>query len=145
MTEDTKTSVLYAFTVTLKPKPYFLLMAEDQYDDTAMPLAEHLRAIGLKFTLVSELTKNFNIHYHGIITLPLGKDVNVRKKFVDSFRRSKLFGFVKIDQITNEEGWIDYIGKSLDEVYNAIHRRPIIKDDFEIFEISKTDKYGCTW
>lgn len=140
-----KVSVRYAFTVTLKPKRWFDWPAEEQYDATAMPLAEYLKTIGCKVTLVCELTKAYNVHYHGIITLPLVKNANLMKRFVDSFRRSKDYGFVNIKPIDNEIGWIEYINKSLADTCKSINRRPIIIDKFNVFDTTVMSNYGCTW
>lgn len=117
----------YAFTVTLKPKLYDH-DATEQYDNTYHILFETLLRISFKnqFTLVAEQTKAYNIHYHGIIILPL--KVNCMKYFHDSFRKSKIFGFVNIKQITEQQIWIDYISKSIKETRDCINRPPIIYD-----------------
>lgn len=121
----------YAFTITLKPKLYDH-PATAQYDLTFEPCFKLLLEISLKnqFTLVAEQTKNYNIHYHGIIVMPTsGKPC--MKKFHDSFRGSKLFGFVNIKQITEQNIWIEYISKELYETQSMVNRPPIIYDHWD--------------
>jgi len=130
----------YSFTVTLKPN-LFKLIAEEQYDKTYLPLYKHLAAMSHKFTLIAELTKNANVHYHGMIQFPMNKKVIFRKKFIDSFRKSKEFGFVNITQITDEEGWRKYIIKDINETREAIGRPPIIEDFFYVFGPETLDNF----
>lgn len=119
-----------AFTVTLKPKLYDY-RATEQYDLSFQQIFEKLLLLSYKnqFTLVAELTKNFNIHYHGIVKMPLeGK--SCMKKFHDAFRGSKLFGFVNIKQITEQPIWIEYISKEIGNTRDLVSRPPVIYDYF---------------
>lgn len=140
-----KYSVQYAFTVTLKPKKWFVKPAEEQYDGTSMPLAEFLKSISHRVTLVTELTKNFCVHYHGVIDFRILEDINLRKRFHDAFRTSKDFGYVNIKQIDDLDGWIEYINKSLADTSKAINRRPIIIDEHNTFSEQDMANFGCTW
>lgn len=125
-------SVSYAFTVTLRSKLY-ADPAEVQYDKTYKEVLQILNAISSQFTLVAELTKAFNVHYHGVISwASIPKGVNLRKKFTDAFRPSKQIGYVNIKQIENDAGWNEYITKSLVETRDSLSRPPIVHDWFNI-------------
>lgn len=131
-------SFKYSFTVTLKPIMY-KKVATDQYDATSQEVLTKL--LGLSYmspdgkfdlTLVSELTKNYNIHYHGIIKMPLrNSKIHCMKRFTDEFRNSKQLGFVNIKQIDDEPGWIDYISKDLHSTKIHVGRPPVIFDGLE--------------
>lgn len=138
-------SVKYAFTVTLKPNMY-RHAAEKQYEDTYKSLFKNLEMLG-KVTIVAEITKNYNIHYHGIIRFAMcfTKHTNLMKAFVDSFRTTKSYGFVNIKQIIDEPGWIDYISKSLPDTMESIKWRPIVIDQLDIFNESTRAKYANEW
>lgn len=148
VSEKVSETVRYSATVTLKPRMY-QYKAEQQYDMSYPDLIKHLACNGYKnITVIAELTKNYNIHYHLTVTFPFGENskyCNCMKKFVDSFRRSQMFGFVNIKQIDSEIGWIEYIGKQLKEFTDSTGRRPIIKDDFNYFTENDYAKFGTEW
>lgn len=140
-------SIRYAFTVTLNPKLYNE-PASQQFDKSSEELFKHLVLMfNANFVLVSELTKNYNIHYHGSIEFIMidVKKYNLMKRFVDSFRKSKLFGFVNIKPIDNEPIWIDYIGKEFHNFCSDTNRRPILKDDFDYWDSDQYQIYGSEW
>lgn len=123
-------SVKYAFTVTLKPRA-FVEPGDVQYDKASYGLYKHLKALCRALTLVAELTKNCNIHYHGIITFTNASIKNV-KRFHDSFRGNSIFGYVNIVQITDLNGWVDYLKKSIHDTCCVIERPPILCDEFNV-------------
>lgn len=133
------TSFEYSFTVTLKPI-LFKGPASEQYDDTYVHVWNLLNSlasrdednVGPKLTLVSELTKNYNIHYHGIIQMPLRKNSDCMKRFHDVFRNNRKLGFVNIKQIEDKPGWITYITKDLAQTRDQVNRPPIIYDYYNI-------------
>lgn len=131
-------SVPYSFTITLKPNLY-KDTAEVQYDKTYYLLIKHIITnFGNNFNLVAEITKSYNIHMHGTIIFTLidsKKFVNVCKKFVDSFRNHKMFGYVCIKQITDSNGWRDYVIKSLEEFKSTLGRPPVLYDNCDVFKI----------
>lgn len=123
-----KESVKYSFTVTLQPK-WFKFTATEQYDMTFTPLYQILSSLSARFGCIAELTKAFNIHYHGVITFNLDENNKLyMKAFNDAFRKSLFFGFVNIKQITDEQGWINYLKKDLLDTKKLINRPPIIND-----------------
>lgn len=148
VSEIKPTTVRYAATITLKPRMY-QHRAEQQYDMTYPDIVKHLECNGWKnYSIVAELTKNYNVHYHLTITFPIAvvvPKVNYMKKFVDSFRKSQVFGFVNIKQIDDELGWITYMSKDLQQFIDSTGRRPIIKDDYNYFTEKDYAKYGTEW
>lgn len=142
--EIVQQSVRYAATITLKPRMY-QYKAEQQYDMTYPDLIKHLECNGFtEYTIIAELTKNYNIHYHMTITFKNIK-LNNMKKFVDTFRKSQVFGFVNIKQIDDEPGWQEYISKQFEEFKQSTDRRPVIKDKFNYYDETIYAKYGTTW
>lgn len=122
------TTVQYAFTVTLRPKLY-AEPAQAQFDKTYFTLYTLLKSLSADdLTIVAEQTKNFNVHYHGIINFIYDPRVFAPKLFTDAFRNHKLFGFVNIKQIDDLSGWMEYIKKDLPLTKQCINRPPIIKD-----------------
>lgn len=103
-------SCKFAITITLKPM-LFKNTATEQYDETYLPLHRLLKALCFEHTVVAELTKAFNVHYHGVVVMPDWG--NCRKRFVDAFRKSRSFGYVCIKMIDDEQGWYDYIRKGI--------------------------------
>lgn len=137
-------TVRYSYTITLKPRMY-IDPAEIQFDLTFSELRTILRSLSVKFTLVAEVTKKgHNIHYHGTITLPMSRK-NPIKRFIDAFRKTKHYGFVSIKQITEENGWKEYIKKELKETKEEIERRPVIEDDFNYFDNNEKALYAHQW
>lgn len=135
------TSVRYSFTITLKPILY-KNKADAQYFETYDKLCNILSQMG-KYVLVAETTKAYNIHYHGTMEFNIMRP-NLRKYFVDSFRNSKIFGFVNIKQIDDEPGWCEYISKDFEE-FRKINLRAIIKDDLDYFDEQYCADYGIEW
>lgn len=124
-----KTTYKYALTVTLKPNLY-RYKAEQQYDTTYIKLIDKLNILSSsKKLVVAELTNSANIHYHCMLIFPLGIAKCYQKYIIDGFRNMKEFGFVCVKQITDEQGWIEYLTKNLKETQMAIQRPPIIIDE----------------
>jgi len=132
-------SVIYSFTITLKPN-LFKEVAEEQYDRTYLVLTKELLSLSSEVTLVAELTRAANVHYHGMIRFNTTK-IDLRKYFIDHFRKSKYFGFVCIKQIDNLQGWQDYIKKDLKTTKQSIGRPPVLIDQFNILEVATLDGY----
>lgn len=139
-----KWSCKFFFTVTLRPNLYKDI-AEEQYDLTAERLLNHIKEdypCCVKTTIVAELTKNMNIHYHGIIMFDLNevRFKNLSKYFIDSFRDNKKFGFVNISQIEDEKKVLDYVSKSIQDTALSIGKKVILIDEFEYLNGSNYDQ-----
>lgn len=124
------TSVKYAFTITLQPKLY-RYKPEEQYDKTYMHIAKVLKALNSRVTLVAELTRSANIHYHGVIQfINFKPKSNLTVSFHNAFRGDKYAGFIKIIPIDNESKWIEYISKDVTDTTETIIRPSIILNEF---------------
>lgn len=126
-------SVMYAFTVTLKPV-MFRRSIEEQYDSTYLELSTRLKSLPCKLTMICELTSNYNIHYHGIIVF-ITKSRSHEKDFKDLFRKSQIFGFTNIKQVDDFNGWVDYIKKDVTVSVKIINRPPVIIDEHDLFNV----------
>lgn len=125
-----------AFTLTLKPK-VFSKKAKDQLSYALYDINESLR--DHKYTLVYELTKACNIHFHGIISFNTAKmkGKNARMYWFDLWRKSDRIGFTDLKSETDEQGWEDYILKSVEETREMlpVFLEPVLRDDFNIKKI----------
>lgn len=139
----TRYSVEYAYTLTLKPKA-FAQEPEDQYDKTSAHASARLKTLSDQFTLIAELTKNYNIHYHGIIKFPLSKK-NLMKEFYKCFRTDLIIGYVNIRQIDDKPKWLEYISKDLSKTKEVIGRRPLVYDSMDNYDVNDKALYGITW
>lgn len=128
------TSQKYAFTVTLKPVMY-RWSARVQYTKTHRQLMECVKNLG-QVTLVAELTKNGNIHYHGVIQFNMrtGYKGLITQLFHDRMRTlCNVFGHHNITPITDEEGWISYLKKGQESFLTTVEMAPVITDEFMYF------------
>lgn len=117
-----------AVTVTLK-QLHRKLDAEGQYDKTKSKILELLRCC--KATIVAELTTNYDIHYHAIVSIP---NRSLRNKeplrwLKDRFRSD--FGFTCIKQVDDYHGWVGYLMKDIVETRKVVE--PILRDDYEVY------------
>lgn len=140
------TSVNYAYTITLKPQLY-KQTPDKQYDATAEYVRDRLFTISSQLTLVAELTKSVNVHFHGVINFKLDNVCKKRYdlKFANLFRNDPLIGFTNLRQIDNEIIWSNYISKSVEDTHLVLMRRPIIIDNFEIFNESQRANHALSW
>lgn len=130
-----KYSQKYAITITLKPLVR-KLSAQDQFERYAYRVVDDVRSAFSKcrLQLVSELTKSYDIHFHGVIQFDLKglkPSLNLPRWFRDKFRASKYIGFVLCKVIDNTEIWKDYISKQLTAFREDIGMCPVIADDYE--------------
>jgi len=128
----------YSFTVTLKPRMY-RYEPEKQYDETYRHLVIMLKSLSNHVTIVAECTKAMNLHYHGIIEL------HTKKQWYSKFRNSDVFGFTTCREQYNDDGWITYISKELDETYKCLDRRPVVLDQYSVFTSKQIAEYGTEW
>jgi len=124
----------YALTVTVSA---FVKQqkAELQLSATAMLLVQLLQPS--KMTIVAELTKNFDVHYHCTVAPRRASVVKVKnmcKYFVDKFRGIKHFGFICVKPVQDYKGWMDYMKKDLVTTRDLIKMNPVIKDDYSEFK-----------
>lgn len=126
----------YFFTVTLQPKMY-KFTADEQYDKTVNELLIILRILSEKFTVVTELTKSANVHWHGIIQMG-----DKKTPFVNMFRGDSQFGFINISPIKSMEQVYNYIRKDLENTSKELNRRSILQDKYNVFSNKERLLYG---
>lgn len=117
-----------AFTITLKPSEYRRTY-EDQYKGSCYLLTSIFNAGGCKYTMVAELTKQYNIHYHGIIKIPTERGKDSIKWFFDRLRLLSFIGRSECEQVKNYEKWTTYIMKDVDRDIDVL---TVIKDDYNL-------------
>lgn len=127
-----------AFTITLKPVEYRKTY-EDQYSGTAYLLTSIFNAGGCKYTMVAELTKQYNIHYHGIMKIPKDRAKDPIKWFFDRLRLLQFTGRCECEQVKNYDKWTTYIIK---DIQRDIDIRTVIKDDYNICKLSLLKSEG---
>lgn len=137
-------SVNYALTVTLRPLMY-KHEPEHQYDVTYDYVRRKLLSLTEHFTLICEMTKSYNVHYHAVLSLPLNDTSDCQKKIHKLFRNDPNVGFIYVKQVTDFDKWIEYIRKDIVKTCSVLNRRPIIHDWYDQFDLNERDKYGITW
>jgi len=123
-------SIDYAVTFTLKPNQYKNTY-EKQLHDTAGGLCKIYH--DCKFTLVAELTQTYNIHYHGIISIPLSHGRDPIKYFFDRLRPFSKIGKCECKQLMNYQLWVDYLNKDIIK-HIELGLDPIIRDDYNVLK-----------
>lgn len=131
----TKYSTDLAFTITLKPTEYRHTYQE-QYKGTAHILTSIFDSNGCKYSMVAELTKQYNIHYHGIMKVPLERGRDSCAWFFDRLRKLTCFGRSECEQVMNYDKWTKYIAKDIKRDLDIV---TVIKDDYNILDITLQD------
>lgn len=126
----------YAFTITLKPHVR-KMTCEEQYDKYTSYVTKTLESFypNCLYTMVAEMTKSYDLHFHGIIKFKINNRIkNLSKYFHDSFRGDKIIGYVLLKVMDDDKGWKTYLGKALEEFRASTGREPIIKEFFTLSE-----------
>lgn len=134
-------SCLYSGTITLRPKMY-IHEPHKQYDLVIPHLIKILNTLCNYYTLVSELTKTYNIHMHIMCNFNLDNHKYPLKDWHNAFRNDTFIGFTKIEQTMNNQLWQDYLRKDMTHTLNCSGRRPVIRDDFDVFTSDEHFHYG---
>lgn len=129
----------YAFTLTINPK-LFKSTIIHQLNCTARSLQSLFHHA--KISTVIELTKNYNVHYHGIIQFHKAemKDRTPEGYWYNKLRNHPTLGYSVLKVMDQEEGWKEYILKDLPRTLLELEKsyyNPIIND-----EHSLADAYG---
>lgn len=124
-----------AFTITLKPSEYRHTY-EDQYKGTAYLLKSIFDSAGCKYSMVAELTKQYNVHYHGIMKVPLERGRDSCKWFFDRLRKLSCIGRSECEQVMNYDKWTVYLAKDIKRDLDIV---TVLKDDYNILDISLSE------
>lgn len=128
----TPQTVDYHLTVTLKPYLY----AKTPYKQLVKSaVLLHKMLLAYKATIIAELTKDYNIHYHCLISTLVDRFDYKKRPFDyyvhDIFRRHRdTFGYIKCDQIKNYSEYVKYMMKDIDKTKEILEVTPIIRDDY---------------
>lgn len=129
------------FSIVLTLKPYMYVHApKTQFSMTEDELWKACQ--GYKCTFIAELTKEYNIHYHGIIYFEDGKH---RARWLNRLRKCKSFGRKYIENIVNDKLHMDYIAKDIALTESIIEQFPVVRDSYDVLlrknELIKYFKY----
>lgn len=125
----------YALTVTTSRRCHNLT-TEEQYKESKKELIDILELNKIQHSLIFELTKNNDVHYHGIIKVPVNDKIRDIKIFVcNLFRKRKFLGYICLKEITEYNIWFDYMKKELKITNERTGIYPIVSDMFGVFEI----------
>lgn len=118
----------YEFTITLRPRLYDRT-PEEQFRYTSDILQRECLS-RWNTSCVAELTKENNIHYHGIVHL---KDFKHRNSFLNGFRKyNNIFGRKSCSPIRKESDWIMYMRKNVEETRQILGQDPWVTDVYEL-------------
>lgn len=130
-------SIEYALTVTLNPKLYRFKPSE-QYRLTQLGLDQMFEKTEWKISIIPEVTQNYNIHYHCIVS---AYNIKKYKKGVvysihNKFRKMKhLYGYIYLKPITEFHIWQEYMVKDIEKTKQIIDMLPesnFERNDFEV-------------
>lgn len=128
-----KYSQKYAITLTLHPKVR-KYDAETQYSMYAHEVVLYsLRKLfpQCKLLLVAELTKSFDLHFHGIFQFANpSRNANLMRRFRDALRNHPIIGFCCIKVIENDDVWQEYVYKDVANFKLDVGLNPVIVDDY---------------
>lgn len=121
-------------TFTLQPK-LRRLSAWEQFDCTSQHINKKLRQCytNVKLTLIAELHRSFDIHYHGIFScdLPLTRK-SLAHTMRQLFRTDPMIGRLDCQQMVNHQQTVDYIIKNCCCTAKEIARHPVVVDDYKL-------------
>lgn len=127
-------------TITLNPK-HNDIDCRHQFIKTFTKLQDFLKNHCLKYLLVAELTKEANIHYHGVLKLkPLmfeGEDLSelhLYNEYKSNAIMRNTFGFMKLDNyIASFAKAYEYLTKDLTKTYGMINNTRTNKSNHNIW------------
>lgn len=121
--------MLYEVTLTLRPRLY-KLSPEEQHLLVSGILDQLL--VPYECSMICELTKENNVHYHGLVEL---RDLVHRNRFLNHFRKfNTIFGKKTCEQVMYYQSYVDYMKKDIKNTEQIIHY-PIVKDHYGIFSV----------
>jgi len=131
----------FAFTITLKPYMY-QYPPEVQLARTSGDIKRMF--YNCRMTMIAELTKQCNIHYHGILAFPI-KVKNPTLYFFNRLRGlPKALGKSECSQLIDEDKWVTYLNKDIKENIKQDVFYPTIIDDYGIINEVALDEVEPT-
>lgn len=129
-----KWSCELAITITLKPLMYKKTFEEQ--DSILRPLILGMFK-NCKLTLVWELTKTYNIHYHGMIQVPMHLCNDPLKYIFDRLRSCSKIGKCEVNQVVNYDLWISYLNKDI-KMNEALGYYTKVIDEYDVLSSGDT-------
>lgn len=130
---------MWAITITLKPKMYRYTLAE-QHAHASEEILKLRKYCSM--SIIAEITKACNIHYHGVIKMHDSTLTAMRGSvqcFVtDAFRKSQVIGYVNLREYT-DRGWVMYVVKDTAKTILDLKEHPVICDDLDMLKANLTD------
>jgi len=74
-----------------------------------------------------ELTTANNVHYHGVIVLPHTNYCYANWAVHEWFRGSKCFGYLKLVELKDPDGWLEYCTKQEETIKDLLTNKVLIK------------------
>lgn len=126
-------SIDYAITLTLKPQ-WRQCTPHTQVEAALQEAIKIFSCNNMKVTLIYELTKSDDIHFHGVCSVPLQKHIRDYQIWIrNRFRKNKLFGFMYIKPIDDMNVWKEYISKDFENTKFRMGINPLQIDNYELF------------
>lgn len=119
-------SQIFAVTLTLLPKIYKLTPQRQYLKGLRQILGLFKRHGVICNTLVPELTKNYNVHFHGAVYLPLLGKQGPKEKWYNIFRQDDVVGFTLIKEVEDYGKWEEYMYKNLEETRTVLRKGSLI-------------------
>lgn len=122
-------SVTYAITITIRPARY-----KDDLDTQYCKAKQELLSCCYPLSLVCELTKSYNLHFHGVIQAIIPNKGTAKQSIHNYFRKCKYLGFIYLKEITDTDIWYKYCFKNYDSTLSDLYfAPPVIIDEVEDF------------
>lgn len=115
---------MLAITLTIQPKHYRENI-DKQYD----LVKNELLMAPFYLSLVTEITKNGNLHFHGLVKefIIANRKRGTFRQFIHNFfRKSKVIGFVNLTEVTDQRGWYEYCFKDYNKTKEDLDFAPIV-------------------
>lgn len=110
-----------AVTITLSKRMYDLT-PRNQHKLAIEYILTTLKEHGIvAHVLIAELTQNCNVHYHGVVQIPLKRGRPPREIWYNIWRRSSIVGYTLIKIVDDEKGWQEYIEKNIKETEEILN------------------------
>lgn len=128
-------SCRFHLTVTLHPSMYRYKPIV-QYTQTMTKLHQLFPRNDWQVSMVPELTQNYNIHWHCMISKKYRPNMKPVPYYVANKLRTQktMFGYFKCDVIEDESKYIDYMLKDIRSTCEILKLNGVVleRDDFEL-------------
>lgn len=111
-------------------------MPPAQFDETKHHVLEAIQRAfsNTKITMIAELHKSTDVHYHGILScdLPISRQT-IPYKFMNIWRNSKLIGTRnECEQINDYDKVASYITQDIPETSKLLGVNPVVIDQYRL-------------